>query len=252
MSSTGVPAVASFSLTHVEYEAGDAIGFLFAGLSLAPVFLIVALVTATIARRDLHIGTALLGQLLNTVFNIILKRIIRQPRPPFMHARGEPAAAGFSPYGMPSNHSQFVCFFAAYWCSYLLWNKNNHAARYAKDSDSCTQKQEGGHLCHSIIRPAATICILLGALLVSAGRVYLTYHTTAQVLIGAVVGTIAGKSWYAITWNFIAPTIFPKLAKSQVGFGLGIVNATHTIGNDVRADIVHWEYRSLSRSDRNE
>ena len=102
----------AFSLTYVQYNAGDFVGFLCAGLSMAPVFLIVALVTATLSRRDLHIFTGLVGQLLNTIFNVLIKRCIRQPRPssPAHDNLSTPDAVGFSPHGMPSNHAQFVFF----------------------------------------------------------------------------------------------------------------------------------------------
>lgn len=229
----------AFSLTHVEYAPGDPVGFLAAGLSLAPVFLIVALVTATIARRDAHCATALLGQLLNTVLCVVLKKSIRAARP-----RERPSAVGFSPHGMPSNHSQFVFFFAAFWCSYLLRNNNNdRAARI-------NEKGEGplpGHLCHSIVRPAAVVAIPFCATLVSAGRVYLAYHTPAQVIVGALVGSMAGLTWYEITWRCIAPTVFPRLEASYIGRGLGIVDAT---GSGNRRDVVLWEYSHLSLSEK--
>ena len=188
-----------------------------------PVFLIVALVTATIARRDAHCATALLGQLLNTVLCVVLKKSIRAARP-----RERPSAVGFSPHGMPSNHSQFVFFFAAFWCSYLLRNNNNdRAARI-------NEKGEGplpGHLCHSIVRPAAVVAIPFCATLVSAGRVYLAYHTPAQVIVGALVGSMAGLTWYEITWRCIAPTVFPRLEASYIGRGLGV--SGQVVGTDV-------------------
>jgi dolichyldiphosphatase len=237
-------AVSAFSITHVEYARGDPVGFLAAGLSLAPVFLIVALVAAAIARRDPHCAAALLGQVLNTAWNIALKRVLRQPRPPFLH-QFRPAVVGFSPHGMPSNHSQFVFFFAAYWCSYLLRSNNN---RPAPRTGAATTPRPG-HLCHSVVRPVAVVVIPLCAALVSAGRVYLTYHTPAQVVVGALVGVMTGLCWYAVTWKFIAPVVFPRIAASYIGRGLGIVDAT---GCGSRQDVVLWECENLCSDDDSE
>ena len=244
MSST----TSSFSLTHVEYARGDAVGFLCAGMSLAPVFLIVALVTAALARRDAHIAVALLGQLLNTAWNVMLKRLLRQPRPPFLHRGASPAAVGFSPHGMPSNHSQVVFFFAMYWCTYLIYNSNNRPAyrRGENDAQSLPPSRQPGHLCHSVVRPVAVVAIPICAALVSWGRVYLTYHTPAQVIVGALVGAATGLVWYVVTWKFIAPTFFPRIEASYIGRGLGILDAT---GGGIRQDVVLWEYEQLCAND---
>ena len=239
-------SVSAFSLTHVEYAQGDPVGFLAAGLSLAPVFLIVALVAATIARRDCHLATALLGQLLNTVLNVALKRIVQQPRPPFLHSP-RPAAVGFSPHGMPSNHSQFVFFFAAYWCSYLRFNANTRPVVLRGDRRKL--QEAPGHLCHSVVKPVAVFMIPVCAMLVSAGRVYLTYHTPAQVIVGALVGVTMGFVWYFITWKFVAPVVFPRIEASYIGRGLGIIDATRS-GRKVRCDVVRWEHTCLSLGEK--
>jgi len=69
------------SLTHVLYEKNDFIGMILALSSLCPVFLIVAYTSVILARRDLIVAFTLIGQLLNEVFNTIIKNIIKQPRP---------------------------------------------------------------------------------------------------------------------------------------------------------------------------
>ena len=85
-----------------------------------PVFLIVALVTATIARR-----TPLCDCAPRPAPEYCAVRCAEEINA--LHAE-RPSAVGFSPHGMPSNHSQFVFFFAAFWCSYLLRNNNNNRA----------------------------------------------------------------------------------------------------------------------------
>ena len=92
-----------FSLTYVTYEDGDHLGELCALLSLAPPFIVVAYATLLVARRDAHLAYILCGQLINGALNAILKATINQPRPGGCDHPGP---------GMPSDHSQFMAFWA--------------------------------------------------------------------------------------------------------------------------------------------
>lgn len=103
----------------VEYEALDSIGYLLAFLSFTPPFLVAIqtsvyftlLITAHTLRSKgcqraaLIAGKTLLGQLLNEVANLVLKNILRHPRPSNL--------SGYKDYGMPSSHSQFMAFLVA-------------------------------------------------------------------------------------------------------------------------------------------
>ena len=97
-------AKASFSLTHVEYDEGSVAGFLMAGLTLAPVYVMVMYATLVVVRREIHTLAMLCGQLVNLAINFVLKRLIRQPRP---------TGTSMGGHGMPSNHAQFIFFFGA-------------------------------------------------------------------------------------------------------------------------------------------
>lgn len=72
-------------MTAVAYEAGDFLGYLLAWSSLLPIFVVIAECTAFILaespRRRRQAGALLLGQLVNELLNIILKRLLRHPRP---------------------------------------------------------------------------------------------------------------------------------------------------------------------------
>ena len=93
------------SLTAVVYREGDRLGQALALASMLPIFLIVSYLTTIAVRRELHTCAILFGQLLNEALNLALKKQIRQPRP-----EGAPS----DDFGMPSSHSQFMGFFAAY------------------------------------------------------------------------------------------------------------------------------------------
>ena len=100
-----------FTYTHVEYEAGDALGRAAALASLAPIFFVVALATSLAQRRDLGTAALLAGQLANEVLNTALKRALRAPRPTSLHPHavacgyqlfdglGRGGNAGFARYG---------------------------------------------------------------------------------------------------------------------------------------------------------
>lgn len=61
--------------------------------------------------------TFFLGTLFNEILNMILKYWIKQPRPVFRTEM-------YSEYGMPSSHSQFMCFFASYVILFVLIRYN--------------------------------------------------------------------------------------------------------------------------------
>jgi dolichyldiphosphatase len=171
-----------FTSTFVVYRGGDRLGFLLAGASLAPVFVIVAYATLLASRRDLATAAALAGQLLNEVANAVLKRVLAQERPAH-------ALSAYSPrYGMPSNHAQFMGYLAAYMClwSLLRWGV---AARW---------------------RWASAACWVAAAVLVAWSRVYLSYHTPSQVAAGLAIGAAAGLTWRWVVDAFLRPA-FPAV-----------------------------------------
>ncbi|CAL1534310.1 unnamed protein product [Lymnaea stagnalis] len=190
------------SLTHVEYPIGDLVGFIFAWFSLLPFILIVSFSTLVILRRDLHTVAFFAGLCISEGINIIIKHIVREPRP----VRGRSNL--YTEYGMPSSHSQFMWFFSSYFALFLL-------LRLYKN--------------HSIIDDLwKYVCAGLGvvcAILVSWSRVYLSYHTISQVLLGAFIGSVLGVLWFANV-HFLLTPVFPILASSPIGEFLMLRDST--------------------------
>lgn len=181
------PGYKPFSLTHVEYPQDSLLGFIAAGLSLAPVFVIVALVTLILSRRDLHLLPALAGQLANTVGNLVLKKIIQQPRPEYAPSGFRAPPGGGSSFGMPSNHAQFMGFFCCYWLLFICRQKNAPRS--------------------PVLRLGCSVLLLLLGVAVTYSRVHLGYHSWEQVLVGNIVGSVAGIAWYWITWAVGMPQL---------------------------------------------
>ncbi|XP_060613494.2 dolichyldiphosphatase 1 [Anolis sagrei] len=188
--SLAVP-LTSVSLTHVEYPAGDFSGYLLAWVSLGPIFIIVGFLTLIVFKRELHTISFLLGLVLNEGVNWLIKSIVQEPRPcPEIHP------SVFSKYAMPSSHSQFMWFFAAY--SFLFLYLRMHQTNNARFLDL-------------LWRHVLSLCLLTVAFLVSYSRVYLRYHTGSQVIYGGLAGTVMAVVWFAFTQEILTP-FFPRIA----------------------------------------
>jgi len=209
----------AFDLTYVEYHEGDIIGFLSAGVSLAPVFAIVAYVSVILARREIITIAALAGQLGNTILNVVIKKIIDAPRPDGTHLSGP---------GMPSNHSQFVFFTATFWSLHIL-NKNavhifSRAPQYGN---------------------AARLIVSAGlyfmAFAVAFSRVYLDYHFAGQVFVGSTLGILIGGVWYKIVQHILLP-LFRKHFADSFWCRFMLIRDSHHV-----PDILQLEYHTTRK-----
>lgn len=181
----GPKTLKAFELTWVMYDPTDRFGVLMALFTLSPVFVTLMHVTLVASQRDLDSVSMLLGQITSEMLNKILKKIINQRRPD---------GAQLSGSGMPSAHSQFISFFAAYAIAYTWSRLNSH--RYLEQ-------------CFTIVGSA------LLAVLTCYSRVRLGYHTKDQVIVGACVGALAGLSWHLLV-SAISPWLFPIVVHSRV------------------------------------
>ncbi|EAA08176.3 AGAP002666-PA [Anopheles gambiae str. PEST] len=183
------------TLTLVEYPKGDFVGKLLAWISLAPLGIGAGFVALILFRRDLHTIVFFLGTLVNECLNILLKHWIQEPRP-------VSRAQIWTEYGMPSSHSQFMCFFATYVLLFIFIRlhhiNNSNSARFER-----------------LVRLLVLAICWTAAFLVCFGRIYLLYHTLSQVLIGALVGTVMGALWFLLT-HFVLTPYFPMVVLWRV------------------------------------
>ncbi|XP_053694663.1 dolichyldiphosphatase 1-like [Sabethes cyaneus] len=182
------------TLTLVEYPKGDLLGKLLAWISLAPLGIGAGFVALILFRRDLHTIVFFIGTLFNEGVNIILKHCIQEPRP-------VNRSQIWTEYGMPSSHSQCMCFFAQYVLLFIfirLHHMNNNNARAER-----------------LVRLLVLAVCWAVTFLVCFGRVYLQYHSLQQVLVGALVGMIVGTLWFLLTHCFLTP-YFPVVVSWRV------------------------------------
>lgn len=174
----------SLAITHVEYPQGDWLGKILAITSLLPLVIIIAFVTLVIFRRDLHTISYFFGILLNEVINFVLKHLIKELRP------CKDREILLTEYGMPSSHSQFMWFFAMYLAFFVLIRLHHGSSSISLES---------------LWKYLVTIGGFLAASLVSYSRIYLQYHTSLQVIYGAILGISLAILWFAITQLILTP-----------------------------------------------
>ncbi|KAF9914777.1 hypothetical protein BX616_007575 [Lobosporangium transversale] len=163
----------SLSLTHVQFSGDDIYSKIFAHLTLSPLAIICGYIAVVLTTRDLTVVTMFAGQLLNEGINFVLKRLVKQARPTEYLGDG---------YGMPSSHSQFMAYFAAYMI--LLVYRNGASS--------------------GIVSPHfISAVVTLWSLLVVYSRVHLYYHTWQQVVAGSICGTLIGVGYYFFTQKFL-------------------------------------------------
>lgn len=189
------------TLTHVRYRRGDQLGHFLAWISLVPVFICFGgFVSHFIFRRELQGMFFALGLLISQLINELIKKSVQQARP-------ETCAIleMCDSHGWPSSHSQFMFFFAMY-CTLLtfkgtgIWNPRTK------------------FFVNSLHWALAVLTIY--------SRVYLGYHSVAQVFAGTALGICLGALWYWVV-NSMISCYFPLLEESYFGRMLYIKDTSH-------------------------
>jgi len=184
------------SLTYVSFPENDVIGKVFAWSSLFPIFILVAIITLIMFRREIHTMLLFLGILLNEALNIAFKSYYRAPRP----CRPGDDKLLYNKYGMPSSHAQFMCFFASYmFCFAYIRLKT----------------RESEKIMDNIRQHVISLSSVGAAVLVCFSRIYLYYHTLEQVIVGFVIGTISGLLWFFVVEKLCMP-YSPKLVNTKL------------------------------------
>ena len=156
-------ALKSISLNHVRYETGDKLGHFLAWISLLPIFIgLGRFLTHFIFRRELQAIFFALGILISDFINELINKSIQQARPNTCIALEMCDSHGF-----PSSHSQYMEFFVVY-LSLLVSKGIGISNKRSK----------------IVIASLPWLFIVL----TMYSRVYLGYHTVAQVYVGGNLG----------------------------------------------------------------
>lgn len=163
-----------FDHTYIVYDPTDWVAAVCVQFSLLPIYIMVFYTAWFLITREIEPVIMVGGHLVGEVTNKFIKSIVRQPRPDF-HKNFGTSSYGLT-YGMPSAHSQFMGFFAVYFV-FTVWGR--------------VPMTKGSRLC--------TSAMLVGsALMVAFSRVYLMYHSLAQVVVGVLVGATLATAFYPL------------------------------------------------------
>ncbi|KAG7535795.1 Phosphatidic acid phosphatase type 2/haloperoxidase superfamily [Arabidopsis thaliana x Arabidopsis arenosa] len=154
-----------------------------------------------------HDGAALwavIGSVSNSALSVALKRLLNQERP-VATLRSDP--------GMPSSHAQSISFISVFSLfSVIEWLGTN------------------------------VLSLFLGGLILALGsyftwlRVSQKLHTTSQVVVGAIVGSVYSTLWY-VTWNSLVLEAFTSSFSVQIAVFL--VAAASALGFAVYV-LLNW------------
>lgn len=167
-----IPSHIPFDQTYVLYDPNDIISVISVQFTLLPVYIMVFYLLWFLVTREIEPVIVVAGHLCSEIVNKVLKVLLKNPRPDFHRDFG---GDGSLSYGMPSAHSQFIGFFAAYYICIAVFKIPN-LKRWQK-------------LTWAII----LTCVGLG---VAESRVYLMYHTWQQVVVGVIVGVVFGIFYF--------------------------------------------------------
>lgn len=142
--------------------------------------------------------------LLNVGLGVSLKILLRQPRPAATCA----ALGNCHKYGMPSSHAQVMAFVAV--TCFLLDRRRRELG--PKPQLRATRAVQAAELLLLAVATAA----------VGYARVYLGYHSPAQVAAGAALGAAAAWAWFGLTLAVGPRLLFPWLLRLAQPLGLGL------------------------------
>ncbi|XP_062004144.1 lipid phosphate phosphatase gamma [Rosa rugosa] len=189
------------ALTHVRYQKGDPLGHFLAWVSLIPVFISLGgFISHFIFRRELQGMFFAIGLIISQLINEVIKDLFQQARPATCDL-----LEMCDSHGWPSSHSQYMFFFAVYFT--LL-----------------TQKGIG--LWDTKHKFAVNFLPWCLAFLTMHSRVYLGYHTVAQVFAGAALGIFLAGLWFWVV-NSVLICYFPAIEESAFGRFFYVKDTSH-------------------------
>ncbi|KAL8217003.1 hypothetical protein R6Q57_023840 [Mikania cordata] len=189
------------TLTHVRYIKGDQLGHFLAWISLVPVFISLGgFVSHFLFRRELQGMFFALGLTISQFINEVIKTSVQQARPETCIM-----LEMCDSHGWPSSHSQYMFFFATYF-TLLTYNKMGVLFKNQM------------LLVGIVIWPLAFLTLY--------SRVYLGYHTVAQVFAGAGLGFLLGGLWFWVV-NSLLQGLFPVIEESFFGRWFYVKDTSH-------------------------
>ncbi len=162
-----------FDHTYIVYDPKQPWTLILALSSILPIIILIFLFSWFLTDRELEPCIIAGGQVVNDLISTLLKQKIRFARP----IKGQIFKKdGHLVYGMPSSHSQFIMFFSTYMILKMSYQWPYHIER--------------------IYKIGAITSLLLGIGLIIYSRLFFSYHTIDQVVVGCFLGTFLSCGYF--------------------------------------------------------
>lgn len=176
-----------------------------------------------------HFQITFFGNLmLDELLNKLLKNMIKDPRP--LERKD-----AYGKYGMPSSHAQFMGFFTVYLILFICLR----------------QKQTYRQVFGKVVRNLLVVMLCVVNIIVCLSRVYLSYHTLLQVVVGQAIGLSLGSLMFFFISHIIAPW-FPTIVSWKIS-EFFLIRDTNVIPNVLLFEyvIIRQETRARLRQTKN-
>lgn len=182
-----------FTLVLVLYDPTKSwtLPFAFFG-TFSPIAFVIALTSLIFFKREIETIFVFLGLLIQPLIISIIKKFFAQSRPLRSKYFFDDLELDHLSGGMPSNHSHFL-FFLFVTIDLIVKTKNVWYRR------------------------TLTFGTLFLALCVATSRVFFEFHSTEQVVVGALFGTISGFIWRKFFQILSKSSFFKRLQHSWIG-----------------------------------
>ncbi|KAH6904810.1 phosphatidic acid phosphatase type 2/haloperoxidase [Coprinopsis sp. MPI-PUGE-AT-0042] len=181
---------ASLDLTHVMYDDDSFFAFALALVTLSPILLMASYAALAFQSREYLILVMWVGQTFGEGLNLVIKSIIKEPRPNQGLADG---------YGFPSSHSQYMGYFTTFLICHL-WFRHRFAST-------------GSIVIDRVWRSTVYLALSAWAGLVAYSRYYLGYHSPRQIAWGLAIGSLLAIVVYSLCE--LVPARYPNSMLGQ-------------------------------------
>ncbi|SCU77474.1 LAFA_0A01882g1_1 [Lachancea sp. 'fantastica'] len=224
------PILIPFDDTYILYDPSDPISYVLVYFSLLPIGILIFYFSWFVATRELEAVIIAGGQLINEILNNVLKNIIKEQRPASFGGSFQKDTLR-SAYGMPSAHSQFMGFFLAYWSLKLV------------------QQWSG---IGSIRKALSILAAVLTTAMVAISRIYLGYHSVAQVSIGIALGGLLGSLYYLAVGIVRYLGIVDWVMSWPIVRRLWVKDSFNCSSLSLKEEFEAWNLRKVSSKQRKE
>ncbi len=185
------PNLVPFDFFYILIDPSDPLAAVFSFLTFSPFLIGFVLLFAVAARRDFHAAICLTGLILGTAINTGLKEYFQHPRPENSFKLG---------FGMPSDHAQFMTFFAIYWIKMKFYYKHSSNPVYFDLTQLSLSKSFSTRL-NDQISFIFPFLLIIFSLSVIFTRHYFRVHTPNQLFVGILVGFLNSFLYFQLLFS---------------------------------------------------